>query len=257
MKTITELKKLKQGYKVTFDEDEPIKIEFDIYLKFHLKVGLALEEGTYQKLILENNYLYFMRLGVLRLKRMQTKKELFDYLVNKGCSFGLANQLIKHFEEKRYLNDQEYTKLYIDIKKNQQGPKMLQNNLRKKGIEQAMIDAELKNLDQIEILTKLITKKYLSYKNKTKKQALLSTKMFAITKGFKQEQVDRILTQIGEAYPKDEISILYKDADKLITRYKNKKSGIELKSFVKQKLYQKGFSLEDIELILLEKEVLS
>ena len=74
MKTIIEIKKLKSGYKVSFDDDTFYHIEVDIYFKYHLKAGLSMACDTYKKMVDENHVLFYTRLGILRLKRMQTKK---------------------------------------------------------------------------------------------------------------------------------------------------------------------------------------
>ena len=83
-KTITDIKKLKSGYKVTFDNEYISTIEIDIYIKYRLKSGLSLEKDTYYQMLAENDKIHFTKLGIIKLKRMQTKKELTDYLVDKG-----------------------------------------------------------------------------------------------------------------------------------------------------------------------------
>ncbi len=258
MKTITEIKKLKNGYKVLFNDDtESINVELDIYFKFHLKPGLTLDQATYQKMILENNELFYMRLGILRLKKMQTEKELYDYLIEKGCMKALAKKLMTYYKDRRYINDQEYAKIYIDIKKNQSGPQMLKSNLEKKGIDLDIIDNLLKNVDQEEILTRLISKKITTTKHKTKKQVLLTTKAHFLSKGFQSDLIDNVLEKTSKNMNFNDAELLSKTFDKYYLKFKDKKSGYELKSMIKQKLYQKGFNLTDIENIFIDKDVLS
>lgn len=117
MRTLMEVKKLKSGYKVFFDDDtESILIEQDIYFKFHLKPGLTIDEKTYQKMVSENNELFYMRLGILKLKRMQTEKELYTYLVEKGCSKSLALKLISYYKDKNILMMKSMQKFMLSLK---------------------------------------------------------------------------------------------------------------------------------------------
>ncbi len=256
-KTITDIKKLKSGYKVTFDNEYISTIEIDIYIKYRLKSGLSLEKDTYYKMLAENDKIHFTKLGIIKLKRMQTKKELTDYLVDKGCNYHLAISLVNEFEQKRYLNDQEYARLYIEMKKHQQGPKVITANLIKKGVDPLFIEQYLKQIDQYEILSVLVKKKYQSFKQKTQKQALLSTRNHLIAKGYQRDIIDSILIHMKDEFPRDEKPLLEKSFEKLYMRYKDKKQGYELKTFIKQKLYQKGFEMEDIQALFIEKDVLS
>lgn len=256
-KTVTDIKKLKSGYKVTFDDEFVSNIELDIFMKYRLKPGISLEKEDYYEMLKENDKIYYTKLGVLKLKRMQTKKELLDYLVDKGCNYHLAKELVATFEKKRYVNDDEYARLYIEMKKYLQGPKLLTSNLLKKGVDQNIIHKYLGQIDEYEILSVLVKKKYTSYKQKTQKQALVSTRNHLITKGYKREIIDSLLIHIKQEFPRDESQLLDKAFDKLYEKYKDKKQGYELKAFLKQKLYQKGFEINDIEAIFIQKKVLS
>lgn len=256
-KTITDIKKLKSGYKVAFDDEFVSIIEIDIYIKYRLKSGLSLDKDIYYQMLAENDKIHFTKVGILKLKRMQTKKELTDYLVDKGCNYHLAQELVKGFEQKRYLNDQEYARVYIEMKKYQQGPKLITAKLLKKGVDPLFIKQYLAQVDQYEILSVLVKKKYQSYKQKTQKQALISTRNHLLTKGYPRNIIDSILIHIKEEFPRDEKPLLEMTFEKLYSKYKDKKQGYELKSLIKQKLYQKGFEMEDIQALLIEKDVLS
>jgi regulatory protein len=256
-KTITDIKKMKSGYKVTFDDEFISNIELDIFIKYHLKPGISLEKEVYYEMLKENDKIFYTKLGVLKLKRMQTKKELLDYLIDKGCNYHLAQELVSGFEKRRYINDDEYTRLYIEMKKHLYGPKLISSKLLKKGVDQELIKKHLRQIDEYEILTVLVKKKYISYKQKTQKQALISTRNHLIGKGYKREIIDSILMHMKQEFPRDEKQLLEKTFDKLYIKYKEKKEGYELKAFIKQKLYQKGFEMNDIEAILLQKDVLS
>jgi SOS response regulatory protein OraA/RecX len=78
-----------------------------------------------------------------------------------------------------------------------------------------------------------------------------------MTKGFDREVIDPLIYKFSHEYRGDDQALLSKTFDKLYHKYKDKKQGYELKSLLKQKLYQKGFTLDDIENIFIDKDVLS
>jgi regulatory protein len=257
MKTVTDVKKLKSGYKVSFNDNDMIDIELDIYFKYHLKPGESLEEQTYKIMMDENHKLHYTKLGVLRLKKMQTYHELKSYLDEKGCPKKILNEIMKFFVDRKYINDIEYIKTYIELKKYQEGPKLIASKLEQKGISSEVSNAFLSRINQAEILSDLIPKKINGFKHKTKKQALQSTKIYFMTKGFDREVIDPLIYKFSHEYRGDDQALLSKTFDKLYHKYKDKKQGYELKSLLKQKLYQKGFTLNDIENIFIDKDVLS
>ena len=257
MKTVTDVKKLKSGYKVSFNDQEMIDIELDIYFKYHLKPGESLDEKQYKLMMDENHKLYYTKLGALRLKKMQTYYELKTYLSEKGCPNHILKEVMKFFLDRKYVNDIDYVKTYIELKKHQEGPKLISSKLEQKGVSKEIIDSYIYQVNQSEILTDLIPKKLNSFKHKTKKQALQSTKIHFMTKGFDREVIEPILFSKSHLYHGDDKALLSRTFDKLYVKYKDKKQGYELKNILKQKLYQKGFSFEDIENIFIDKDVLS
>jgi regulatory protein len=257
MKTVTDVKKLKSGYKVSFDHQEVIDIELDIFFKYHLKPGESLDDKQFKMMMDENHKLHYTKLGALRLKKMQTYHELKTYLDEKGCPNHILKEVMKFFVDRRYINDMDYVKTYIELKKFQEGPKLISSKLEQKGVSKETIDRYVQQINQSEILNELIPKKLNSFKHKTKKQALQSMKIHFMTKGFDREVIEPIVFSKSHLYQGDDQALLSKTFDKLYVKYKDKKHGYELKSMLKQKLYQKGFSFEDIENIFIDKDVLS
>jgi len=249
MKTITEIIKKPKLYQVIIDQDV-ILVEPEVYFKHHLKVGLELDAEEYRNLIQDNLYAYYFRIGIEKLKKMMTKKELSDYLLSKGATAGLVNQLILLYEQRKYLDDLNYTKTYFSIKKNTEGPEMIQNKLKEKGISQAILAGFLSNYQEDEILENLVEKKLKSIHNKSKKQAIQTTKSYFISKGFSMDAIDRCVLKKLHLYQEDELELIQKAYQKLLKKYQEKMDERELKYFLTQKLYQKGFSIEDIHQVI-------
>lgn len=245
MKTITEVIKKSKIYQVYVDEDV-VFIEPEIYFKHHLKAGLVLDPKEYQELIQDNQYAFYFRIGVEKLKKMMTRKEMYAFLLSKGAQIAIANQLVSLFEQRKYLDDYQYAKTYFSIKKYSEGPEMIQNKLRDKGISATIIAGFIAHHQEDEVLEDLVGKKLKSIHNKSKKQAVQTTKTYFLSKGFNMDAIDRSIKKNLHLYQADELELIQKEYLKLVKMYQGKMDPEALKYFVSQKLYQKGFTLEDI-----------
>jgi SOS response regulatory protein OraA/RecX len=245
MKKIENIKKQKRIYQIEVSGTLYL-IEPEVYLKFHLNEGLELEDKEFRELLLENDYLKYYKLGIIKLKKMLTKYEMKNYLLSLGASEGIIKQVISKFVERKYLDDLVYLKDYIQLKKYQYGPLVLEHQLKEKGIDFDLIQQEIQKIDEHDILSLQIPKKLASIKNKSKRQALITVKTHFIRNGYSNHIVSSILENQSDAYQGDEMKLLKKDYDKLYSRLSKKKSGYELTNALKEKLYQKGYQLEDI-----------
>ncbi|MBU1143471.1 MAG: RecX family transcriptional regulator [Firmicutes bacterium] len=249
MKTIETVKKLKKTYQIHIKSDS-YEIEPEVYLKFHIKPGLEIEEKIWKELIAENDYLRYYKLGIIKLKKMLTRYEMKNYLLSVGASEGIIKQVISKFVEKRYLDDLIYTKEYIQMKKYQYGPLVLEHQLREKGVDFDLIKAQIDHIDEQEILLLQLPKKLSSIKNKSKRQAILTVKTHFIRNGYTNQIVSSVLEKSLDQYQGDELKLIQRDYEKLYLRLSKKFSGYELKSSIKEKLYQKGYTIEDIQKVL-------
>ena len=242
MNKIILIKKFKTKYQVTFDNDQIIDFEPMIYTKHHLKLFQIFEKNEYDKLIEDNLYERYKRLGLQRLKRMQTKKELYDYLIDKEASIKIAKQLVYEFNEKRYLDDDAYTKIYVQLHQDQKGPKYLEQQLIKKGVEKAIVDSYMQQINELDILSNLIPKKIrLLNGKKSKKQILIKIKTDLLRLGFHSNKIDESIALCQNDIEEVDIRIVEKYFLKLRAKIKSQELSYEDKQKIFVKLYQKGF----------------
>lgn len=244
MKTIKEIEKKTKYYQVKFD-DEVVMIEPEIFLKFRLKLLQTWDSKSYQEMITENEYVHFDKLGIIHLKKMLTTKELSDYLLSKGAKEAIVKQLIKKYTDRKYLDDYAYTKLYVQLKQNSDGPQMLHNQLREKGISHELIESFTKHIDENQILSHQIPKKMNSIKNKSRKQVIQTLKGYYLRKGFSLEVVEAQIKKAMSFYQVNELELIKKEYTKLLKKSHNKED-LQLEYKIIQKLYAKGFKIEDI-----------
>ncbi|MDO9629992.1 MAG: RecX family transcriptional regulator [Acholeplasmataceae bacterium] len=249
MKTIDTVKKLKNSYQISI-LDQIYEIEPEIWIKFHLRAGLEIEEKLWKELSNENDFLKYYKLGIIKLKKMLTKYEMKNYLLSKGANEAIVKQVIAKFVERKYLDDSLYAKDYIRMKKYLSGPLVLEHELKEKGVDFELIKEYVSLIDEKEILAEQIPKKLSSIKNKSKRQALITVKTHFIRKGYSMDIVSKILDQASSHYQGDEMKLLQKDYDKLYLRLSKKLDGYELSMTIKEKLYQKGYKLDDIQKVL-------
>lgn len=249
MKKIVEIIKKNKVYDVQFN-DQLITVEPEIFLKYHLKLQLEIDQKTFNALCHDNAFTYFNKLGIAKLKRMLTVHEMQEYLFSKGASEAIVKQLIHHYIEKKYLDDFAYARLYTQLKQTSEGPAMISNKLHEKGISREIIEGFTKRIDEQSILKEQLPKKMASIKNKSKKQMIQTLKGFYLRKGFSLEAVDQVIKKSLSAYSEDEIALIKKNYAKLYRKYSTKIDEKELKYFLIQKLYAKGFKIEDIKKVI-------
>ena len=247
MRQIKDVQKAKDSYIVNF-EDELIHIDFEIYLKYRLKVGMSFDERSYDKLIKDNAFQVYYKLAIKKLKRMLTVFEMKTYLLNQGISQDLMKQIINHLVEKRYLDDELYVKTYIQLKSNLYGPKMISFHLKEKGVPFHLIDEALKKMDETHAVDQLISKKLVSLRHKSIRQTKVNLKQYLLQKGFSIEVIDCAISKLTFDKDKD-FSNLKRTYEKLVLKM-NGPLDYTQKQHITQKLIQKGYQLEDIKKIM-------
>jgi len=252
MKTIQEIKKTKKQVYLTFTDETIKAVELDLFFKFRLKVGLTVDAASWKQLNQENDYLYYERLGIEKLRKMQSTFMLKSFLREKGCPDPLLDKLIHSFQTKKYLDDEAYVRLYLETKKYIHGPKMMTDKLKTDGVYFPLVDRLVATIDEEEILTETIPKKVKTYKNRSEKQALEATRIHFMRKGYTREVIERVLFKLQPTFNFQEIENLKKVAYKYLQTYEKKKEGYDLIQTLKQKLYQKGYKMNDINAVLEE-----
>lgn len=255
MKTVTQIKKMKSTVEVTFDDVNVMAVEPELMIKYHLSLGKQLDNDVYQVLSDENLYLSCLRTGLKALKKMLTIFEMKNLLLAKGYHDHIINKVIKNLLEKKYLDDFQYAKMYVSLKQYQEGPQMIQFKLTQKGVHESHIFNALGSYQEFEIVSHIVASKFNQMKKKTKKQATQTIKSQLMAKGFHSEIIDAALLKSDQFYQSDEKKLLEIAYEKLFKTYHTKYSGYELEYKIKEKLYQKGFSYEDIKTYIEQKKL--
>ena len=192
-------KKRKDRYSVYADEQFLVGISQDTLIKYNLHVGRELDTSEINKIksaeselkIRDQAYRYLSR-------RAHSCKELYDKLIIKEYSPSAINNIIDEFISNGYLNDTEFTKIFIteEIKLKKSGPLLIKNKLIKKGVNREIIDDLLSSLydenEQVENCSYLVLKKYKRISREQKKAVI----NYLRNKGYYWEQISLALPQI-------------------------------------------------------------
>lgn len=251
MITINDIIKKKQSYQIKINQ-ETIEVEPEVVLKYKIKPMVSMDEKTFQRLLDDQAFYHYRKIGLKKLSRMMTSYEMKTYLMGLDCRDVIIRQIINDFEMKGYLNDAFYVKSYIELKKYSEGPKVLAHRLAEKGILKSLIEEGLKNVDEKEILLALIPQKAKSQKKESKKQMMLKIKTYFIRKGFDLDLVDEIVNYHVEWPNYDVKEVIYREFVKYHKQYAKKYEGYELKKKIVEKLNQKGYQKSEIEHVMLE-----
>lgn len=242
------------------------------------KYQIVLENGekiiAYDEAIINNNILY---------KKELTREEI-NNLSKKNNYYNCYNSSIKYltrsvrsekdfdkFLEKFELNSEEKCKIRKELKSigllddlkfassfihdkfnlNDYGPLKLRKELKEHNIDDEIINLEISKIEENEISNK--AQKIIGKKLKTLKGSNYSVKqklyIYMNNLGYKKEYVD-----IYFDAETDDSKMLESDYDKIYVKLSKKDlSNDELCFKIKQKLYQKGYSLSKIEEIIEKK----
>ena len=175
-------------------------LDAEVVLKLRLKPELELDIEILDQMKEEQDFkeCYSKALGIVS-KMQKTKKQLKDYLFNKGYEYRLINVCVEKLERLNFINDDLYCKKYIEQEKDKKGKMMIYRSLMLKGIDKEIIENNLKDFSsQKETISNLV-KKYM--KNKTKDfNTIQKLKRYLLGKGFSYEEINSVLGEYDESW---------------------------------------------------------
>lgn len=247
---IDKITKNKNKYILKLDNGDEIKTYDEVILNNNLLFNKEIDDNLLNKILDESNY-YEMYYKVIKYisTKMRSTYEIEKYLEKQ--QFNNKKKLINELKEKKLLNDLLFVKAFIQDKINltNNGPYKIKKELLDHNISESIIDDELSVFNEelvTEKLNKIIAKQLKI--NRTKSKYMLKQKLVnnLINLGYSKET---ILTCIDN-YEINDSDVLKKEYDILYKKLSKKYSENELETKIKNKLYQKGFDISDINNIL-------
>ena len=238
-------------YRIYFDNRSLLLYE-DVILKYNLLYKKEIDNDLLIKIDEENKKasIYDVALKYISI-RMRSIKEMEEYLKKKKFDSKDISLTIDKLIYNGLLNDRNFSKSFVNDKINltNNGLDKIKNDLKELGVDETYINEAISNIDNnilLEKLDKIISKEI---KNNSKlpinkaKNKIISR---CINLGYKKEDINNILDNYNLVSTSD----IKSDYDKLYKKYCNKYDTYKLKNVLKSKLYQKGYSIEDINKII-------
>jgi len=193
-------KKRKDRYSVYVGEQFLVGISQDTLIKYNLHAGRKLDTNEIntiksaesERKLRDQAYRFLSR-------RAHSCRELYDKLIIKDFPPSAIKNIIDEFISNGYLNDTEFTKIFIseEIKLKKSGPLLIKNKLIKKGVNREIIDDLLSSLydenEQVENCSYLVLKKYKRI-NREQKNAAIN---YLRNKGYQWDQISLAIPQIS------------------------------------------------------------
>lgn len=243
---IVKFKKSKSNlYEIMLDNGLSFKLYDDVIVKYNLLVNKKFDDKFFEDVRNYNDSLdaYYLSIKYLNTK-MRSEKELKKYLAKKNISQEHIESTIKRLNSEGYLNHETYIKSYINDAYNftNNGPLKIKSSLKDLGFKEEEITPYL-NLNYSDKIKKKIDKKIKVNTKLSNNNLKLHLTNYLINLGYPKESFISYLETIHF----DDSKQLQKDYETLIKKYSKKYTGEKLKYFIKNKLYQKGYSIEKIE----------
>lgn len=256
MPTITRLTAQKKGkrYNIYIDDQYAFSVDEDILVKFNLRKGLELDSDMIKQITAEDDLqkLYHRVLHFLSY-RMRTEREIYDYLTKYDALPEQVTKIMERLKKERLVDDEEFAKLFVQsrLRTSLKGPKLIQQELRDRGIADSYTQEALKLYDvqtQFEKAQTLLVKKGRKSDKRSYLKQLESLKMTLKRYGFSDDVIHHV---ISESKPQidDEVEwqALCDQGEKYFRKYAKKHTGYELQMKVKSALYRQGFMVSLID----------
>lgn len=238
-------------YEIILSDNNSLSFYDDTIIKYNLLKPQEISNELFEEIINYNNEIKAFNVSLKYITvKLRTKKEIEKKL--KDYDKKIISKVIKKLENLGYLNDDLYIKSYIadqvNLKLN--GPKKIIKDLEKLGFNSNDVR---KVIDTYEIdiwlnkVKKIINKKINSNHKLSKNMFVNKLKQDLNYLGYDKNIIDIALNEIEI---KDDLKILENEFNKEYKKLSRKYDGDILKLKIKAKLYQKGFSLTEIDKLI-------
>lgn len=252
---IKNIRKLKNGkYELTLISGDKVITYDEVIIKNNLLYKKNITSKEIDEIEKLNTFYDIYDKAIKHIsKKMRSTKEIKEYLEGHDLSSKEEEELINKLKKIGMVNDEMYVKAYVSdkIHLSSDGPNKIKNELLKNNIKEEIIDEELSKIDDEELINKV--KKIINKKVRTSKTSSYNTRQkiyLELTNlGYSKELIDKCYNddRDDESFLERDFNKIYKD----VSRKETDENKIYLK--IKQKLYQKGYKLEQIDRIINEK----
>lgn len=166
-------------------------------MKYRLKVGqcVTIERLSEIQLESEKNTALDKALTHISASR-KTEREIRDYLLKKGYLSAVSDYVLEKMRGYGFVDDEAYATEYAEQAVKKKGRRLIEAELKRKGVSEEAIDKSIEGLQGEEEAAKQIAKKYMRGKTPDKIN-LQKTFRYLIGKGYDYEVARAALSSLG------------------------------------------------------------
>jgi regulatory protein len=250
---IEKISRMKNGkYKIELEGKEKLVTFDDVIINNSLLFDKKIDNTLMNKILKETEYYEVYNKTIKYISnKLRSEKEVIEFIDKYSLSNKDSKEIINNLKKIGFINDELFTKAYINDKLylSNSGPEKIKKELYDYNIDEMVIEREMESINYEEVyskLEKLITKKINAnhkHSNYTLKQKL---NLELVNAGYNRDMINEIY---NKNMSEDE-DILIKTYEKLYNDLQRKYSDKELFKKIKEKLYQKGFDINEINELL-------
>lgn len=201
MATITEIRpqvKDKGRCSLYLDGKFYCGLPLEVAVKHHLKVGGQVEPEELDEMQLENErHMALDRALTYISASMKTEKQISDYLKGKGYVPAVIEFVLEKMREYRFVDDEEYAKLYLRSAGKQKGKRLLALELKRKGASEAAVERALAEHEGEDEAARAVLARYMRGREWTK-ETLYKAFRYLLSKGFDYDTAKGALGELDE-----------------------------------------------------------
>ena len=159
---ITPQKKDKSRCNIEVDGKFYCGLKLDTALANGLKVGMHVELSELSKMQLESEKLTALDKALKHISvSMKTEKEIRLFLKRKGYLEDVAQYVLDKMKDYGYVDDETYASSYVEGASKRKGSRLIQLELRQKGVDDEIIESVLSTLEDESESAKRCLEKYM------------------------------------------------------------------------------------------------
>jgi len=195
-------KRNKERVNLFLDGEYAFSLSAELVYKEGLKTNDEIDSDKLKILAERENFIRCKESALRTIeKTYKTEKEVRDKLKLKGYEDNSINKSIEFLKEYNFVNDDNYTKIFIRDKLNSVGSQKIKYTLIQKGIEKEIIEEELSNLNkenEKNVALNIAKKKLNIIKNKENDNYKISGKLYRylISKGYGYDVTNEVVKEI-------------------------------------------------------------
>lgn len=242
-------KEQKNLYTAFLNDHREVSIYEELVLKYDLFLKKNISDKELERIKKENSLLevYYEALKYLT-RKMRSRKEVDEFLRKKEYSKKCRDFVLEKLKKEGYINDQKFLEAFLhdQLTLTLYGPFKIKKELEKLGILDYSLLDEISDKVWQERILKIVKKREKSQKKESEKLFKKKLEMYIYSYGYSMSMIESILENYSI---KIDENVLLKEKEKYLRKLSSKYDGNALVWQVKRKLYQRGYSSEEIEKI--------